>query len=121
MIFRTRKIIKYEDLNSNGTLFGGQLLKWIDEEAAIYTICQLGTHQVVTKLVSEINFMAPGKLNDVIEIGVDTVSIGKTSITLKVVARVKDTQTVIIEINKMVFVAVDQNGKPTPHNKKQKL
>ena len=29
------KLIKPEDLNAGHTLFGGQLLKWIDEEAAI--------------------------------------------------------------------------------------
>lgn len=33
--FRTRKWVRPEDLNANGTLFGGSLLKWIDEEAAI--------------------------------------------------------------------------------------
>lgn len=120
MIFRTRKLVKYEDLNSNGTLFGGQLLKWIDEEAAIYAICQLETHQLVTKVISEINFMSPGKLNDVIEIGVDVTSIGRTSITLKVIARVKDTKNIILTIDKMVFVAVDEHGRPTPHNKTTK-
>jgi acyl-CoA hydrolase len=117
MIFRTRKLVKYEDLNSNSTLFGGQLLKWIDEEAAIYAICQLETTRLVTKLISEINFMAPGHINDVIEIGVDTAAIGRTSITLKVIARVKDTKKIILTIDKMVFVSVDENGKPTPHNK----
>ena len=35
MKYRTRKLIKPADLNSRGTLFGGSLLKWIDEEAAI--------------------------------------------------------------------------------------
>jgi acyl-CoA hydrolase len=34
MRFHTRKWIKPEDLNPNGTLFGGQLLAWIDEELA---------------------------------------------------------------------------------------
>jgi len=29
-------------LNPNGTLFGGKLLAWIDEEAALYAIIQLG-------------------------------------------------------------------------------
>ena len=36
--FRTRKWVKPEDLNANGTLFGGSLLRWIDEEAAIYAL-----------------------------------------------------------------------------------
>ena len=38
MIYRTRKLIKPSDLNPRGTLFGGQLLKWIDEEAAILAL-----------------------------------------------------------------------------------
>ena len=38
MNFHTRKWVKPEDLNPNGTLFGGSLLRWIDEEAAIYAI-----------------------------------------------------------------------------------
>jgi acyl-CoA hydrolase len=117
MNFKTRKLIKYEDLNSRGSLFGGQLLKWIDEEASIYTICQLETNKIVTKLVSEINFMKPAYLNDIIEIGVDVVSFGRTSITLKVVARIKDTKNEILKIDKMVFVSIDENGKPIPHEK----
>ena len=117
MNFKTRKLIKYEDLNSRGSLFGGQLLKWIDEEASIYTICQLETNKIVTKLMSEINFMKPAYLNDIIEIGVDVVSFGKTSITLEVVARIKDTKNEILKIDKMVFVSVDEDGRPTPHGK----
>lgn len=38
MRFHTRKWVKPEDLNPNGTLFGGRLLQWVDEEAALYTI-----------------------------------------------------------------------------------
>lgn len=117
MNFKTRKLIKYEDLNSRGSLFGGQLLKWIDEEASIYTVCQLETNNIVTKLVSEINFMKPAYLNDIIEIGVDVVSFGKTSITLEVIARIKDTKNEILKIDKMVFVSVDEDGRPTPHGK----
>ena len=120
MNFKTRKLIKYEDLNSRGSLFGGQVLKWIDEEASIYTVCQLDTNKIVTKLMSEINFMRPAYLNDIIEIGVDVVSFGKTSITLEVVARIKDTKNEILKIDKMVFVSVDEDGKPIPHGKTMK-
>ena len=51
MNFHTRKWVKPEDLNPNGTLFGGSLLRWIDEEAAIYAIVQLGNQRVVTKYI----------------------------------------------------------------------
>lgn len=120
MEFRTRKLVKHQDLNPNETLFGGRLLEWIDEEVAIYVICQLDTKRVVTKLISEINFMKPARLNDVVEIGVDVVEFGRTSITVEVVARIKDTKNEILKINKMVFVAVDELGRPVPHNKQEK-
>ena len=61
MIYRTRKIVKYEDLNPRGTLFGGQLLKWIDEEASVYAICQIGDRMVVTKAMSKIDFLRNAK------------------------------------------------------------
>ena len=115
MNFRTRKLVKYEDLNARGTLFGGQLLKWIDEEAAIFCICQLGSRSIVTKAMSEVNFVASAKLGDIIEIGCELVNFGKTSITIACEVRNKDTKQSIIRIDKIVFVLVDENGKPTPH------
>ena len=121
MEFRSRRFIKYEDLNPRGTLFGGRLLSFIDEEAAIFTFCQLGTKNVVTKFISEINFLAPGKLGDVIELGMDVVEFGRTSITLTCEVRNKETKETIIKIDKIVFVNVDNDGKPTPHNLKEKF
>jgi acyl-CoA hydrolase len=83
MRFHTRKWIKPEDLNPNGTLFGGQLLAWIDEELALYSIIQLENSRVVTKYMSEINFKSSAKQGDVIEIGIAVVNLEKTSLTLK--------------------------------------
>ena len=68
--FRTRKWVKPEDLNANNTLFGGSLLRWVDEEAAIYATLQLGNPRCVTKLISEINFLASAKQGDMIEMGI---------------------------------------------------
>ena len=36
-----QKMGKTRDLNANGTLFGGKMLVWIDEEAAFVLIVQL--------------------------------------------------------------------------------
>ena len=116
MEFRTRRLIKYEDLNPRGTLFGGKLLQFIDEEAAIYAICQLDTQMVVTKYMSEINFIAPAHLGDIVEFGMDMVHIGNTSITFACEVRNKNTKQTIIMIDKIVFVNIDENGKPKPHN-----
>ena len=115
MLFKSRRLIKPEDLNPRGTLFGGVLLSWIDEEAAIFAICQLETEYVVTKLISEINFVSPGYQGNVVEIGLEVTKLGTTSITLKCVVRNKNTGKEIITVDSIVFVSVGEDGKSKPH------
>jgi acyl-CoA hydrolase len=117
MNFYTRKLIKPEDLNANNTLFGGSLLRWLDEEAAIYTIVQLETNRCVTKFMSEINFISSARQGDIVELGIKAISFGRTSLTLTCQVRNKITQKLILTIDKMVFVSVDEDGTPTPHGK----
>src|SRR5699024_9451911 len=120
MRFHTRKWIKPEDLNPNGTLFGGRLLEWIDEEAALYAIIQLENPKTVTKFMSEINFVSSAKKGDIIEIGLDIISFGRTSLTLCCEVRNKMTHEVIISIERIVMVSLDNDGNPVPHNKTEK-
>ena len=115
MRFFSRKLIKPQDLNAHGTLFGGAVLSWIDEEAAIFVLCQLGKGYIVTKYMSEINFVNSAQLGEVIEIGLELVRFGKTSITVKCEVRTKFQKKTIITIDEIVFVHVDEFGKPTPH------
>jgi acyl-CoA hydrolase len=117
MNYHTRKWIKPEDLNANHTLFGGKLLQWIDEEAALYAIIQLENPKTVTKYISEINFVNSAKQGDIIEIGIEVANFGRTSITLSCEVRNKMTHQTIITIDKIVFVSLDENGNPQPHGK----
>jgi acyl-CoA hydrolase len=117
MRFHTRKWIKPQDLNANKTLFGGALLAWIDEEAALYTIIQLESNTVVTKYMSEINFMSSAKEGDVIEIGMDIVKFGNTSLVLNCEVRNKMTRETIITVDKITMVNMGENGKPKAHGK----
>ncbi len=113
--FHTRKWVRPEDLNANGSLFGGSLLKWIDEEAAIYAIVQLGNYRSVTKLISEINFESSALLGDLIEMGLTATHFGRTSLTMRAVVRNMITRKRILTIEKIVFVSLDENGHPAPH------
>ncbi len=117
MNYHTRKWIKPEDLNPNHSLFGGRLLQWIDEEAALYAIIQLENSRAVTKYISEINFVSSAKQGDIIEIGIEAVEFGKSSLTLRCEVRNKMTHQIIITIDKLVFVGLDENGNPKPHGK----
>ena len=119
MRFHTRKWVKPDDLNANGTLFGGKLLAWIDEEAALYSIVQLENPKVVTKFMSEINFMSAAKQGDIVEIGLDVVQFGKSSLVLKCEVRNMMTREKIITIDNITMVNLDENGKPKPHGKTQ--
>lgn len=119
MRFHTRKWVKPEDLNANGTLFGGKMLAWIDEEAALYSIVQLENSRVVTKYMSEINFMNSAKQGDVVEIGIDVVKFGKTSLILRSEVRNMMTRETIITIDNITMVNLDTNGQPKPHGKSE--
>lgn len=117
MNFHTRKWVKPEDLNPNGSLFGGSLLRWIDEEAAIYAIVQLENDRCVTKFISEINFVSSAKQGDIIELGITATHFGRTSLTMRCEVRNKITRKSILTIDKIVFVNLDHDGNPLPHGK----
>ena len=117
MRFHTRKWIKPQDLNPNRTLFGGRLLEWIDEECALYSIVQLENQKVVTKYMSEINFQNSAREGDIVEIGIEVLKFGTTSLSLRCEVRNKMTRSTIITIDKIIMVSLDENGKPAPHGK----
>jgi acyl-CoA hydrolase len=117
MRFHTRKWVKPEDLNPNGTLFGGQLLAWIDEEAALYTIIQLENSKIVTKYISEINFMSSARQGDIVEIGIEVIKFGKSSLSLKCEVRNKMTRETILTVDNIIMVNLGEDGKPKAHGK----
>ena len=119
MRFHTRKWVKPEDLNPNGTLFGGKLLAWIDEELALYSIVQLENSRIVTKHMSEINFRSSAKQGDIVEIGIDVVRFGHSSLTLKCEVRNIMTRETIITIDTITMVSLGLDGKPKAHGKTQ--
>ncbi|MEM9001292.1 MAG: hotdog domain-containing protein [Bacteroidota bacterium] len=117
MRFHTRKWVKPGDLNANETLFGGRVLSWVDEEAVLYSIIQLESKKIVTKYMSEINFMSTARQGDIVEIGIEVVKFGKTSLTLNCEVRNKMTRDTIVTVDNIIMVNLDDNGKPKPHGK----
>ena len=117
MKFHTRKWVKPEDLNPNGTLFGGRLLAWIDEEAALYSVVQLDNQRVVTKFMSEINFNSKAMQGDIVEIGIEVKKFGKSSLVLKCEVRNMMTRDTIITVDNITMVNLDEYGNPKSHGK----
>ena len=67
--------------------------------------------------MSEINFRSSARQGDIIEIGIDVVKFGKTSLTLICEARNMMTRETIITIESTTMVNLGQDGKPKPHGK----
>lgn len=110
-----RKWVKPEDLNQHGALFGGRLLQWVDEEAAIVAVAQLGTIDVVTRHMSEINFAARADRGDLLELEYRVVAFGRTSITLTCRVENAVTGAEVLTLERIVFVAVNAEGTPVAH------
>lgn len=115
MKFLTRKLVTPADLNPRGTLHGGQLLKWIDEEGGIHAAIDLKSGLLVTKYISEINFLHPVLPGDVVEIGMKTVEVGKTSITLECEVKSIQSGKPVLKIDRIVYVRIDKYGRPKLH------
>jgi len=112
MTFDTRRWVRPEDLNANGTLFGGSLLRWIDEEAAIHAILLLGDERFVTKNMSESDFVSSAWEGDLIELGLVATHFVRTSMTMRCEVRDMITRDSILSINRIVFVNLDDSGMP---------
>ncbi|WP_053387538.1 acyl-CoA thioesterase [Leucobacter japonicus] len=112
-----RKWVKPEDLNQHGALFGGRLLQWVDEEAAIVAVTQLGTIDVVTRHMSAIDFSARADRGDLLELEYRIEAFGRTSITLSCRVENAVTGAEILTLERIVFVAVDADGAPVVHGR----
>ena len=118
MRFLSRRLVMPNDLNYANSLFGGRALEWIDEEAAIWAICQLETNCLVTKHIGEISFESPALQGDIVEFGLETKAVGRTSITVSCLVRNKAPKKTICFADDIVFVKVDpETRQPASHGK----
>ena len=103
------------DTNRHGTIFGGVILSHIDLAGAIEARKACGPHNYVTVAMDKVVFHKPVFVGDVVSFYTETVKIGNTSVTVKVVVeatRGADQETVRVTEAEVVFVAVDENWTP---------
>ena len=110
----TSKICLVQNLGTHGNLFGGNMLAWMDEAAAIYAMRITGEHKIVSVKFAEIIFKKPVRENDIIDYYCENPKIGNTSVTFDIIAEVRGEK---IFQTECVFVVVDTNGRPKPIKK----
>lgn len=100
------------DLNSHGKLFGGQLLKWMDEQAYICATKNTGKH-IVTVSVENVKFINPAQNGDLIEILSKIISRRGATLTIEISAFINSYNSINpVATAKFIMAAVDESGKP---------
>lgn len=101
-------------INHYGRLFGGNLLKWIDELAGIVAIRHCGT-TVTTAAIDNLQFKAPAYTGDMIVLQGRVTYVGNTSMEIRVdtYREALDGTREMINRAYIDMVAIDCKGKPT--------
>jgi acyl-CoA thioesterase YciA len=105
------------DTNSAGTIFGGVILSYIDMAGAIEAHRRTGMDRFVTVAMREVIFHKPVFVGDLVSFYAETISIGNTSITVRVIVEtervVSSKEQVRVTEAEVVYVAVDENRQKT--------
>ncbi len=105
------------DTNSQGTVFGGIILSYIDMAGAIEAHRRTQMERFVTVAMREVIFHKPVFVGDLVSFYAETLQIGTTSITVRVVVEAervgRSTDRVRVTEAEVVYVAVDSNRQKT--------
>ena len=110
-----RTVMMPRDTNPLGSVFGGHILSLVDQAAGQHARA-VAPHKYVTKVMREVEFIAPIYVGDVVSFYAETVRLGKSSITIRVdveATRGYDAvQTIRVTSAEVVMVAVNDKNKP---------
>jgi acyl-CoA hydrolase len=112
----TSRIMDVLDSNRQGNVHGGVIMRMVDEAAAIVAM-KHAQRQVVTARVERFDFWKPAYLGDVVTIDCALRYAGRTSMEVGVTVTAEDPITREVRIvasSQVVYVAVDEHGRPTP-------
>ena len=103
------------DTNSQGTVFGGIILSYIDMAGAIEAHRRTRMKRFVTVAMREVVFHKPVFVGDLVSFYAETLRIGTTSITVRVVVEAErvgvSSDRILVTDAEVVYVAVDENRK----------
>ncbi|GIO07223.1 acyl-CoA thioesterase [Brevibacillus reuszeri] len=108
-------LVQPSDTNYHGTIFGGTMMAYVDEVAAIAAM-RHSRRPVVTASIDSIDFLAPVKMGHSICLEAFVSSTGKTSmeIFVKVISEnLQSGERVLTATSFLTFVALDEEGNPT--------
>lgn len=110
------KLVLPPDTNHMGTIFGGTVLSYIDEIAAISAMkhCR---NAVVTASIDTVNFLSSAVVGNILTLEAFVISTGRTSMEVFVKVECENlvqAEKVLTTTSILTMVAIDSNGSPTP-------
>ena len=134
-----RVLLLPKDTNAYGTIFGGVILSHIDLASAIEAR-KIAPHHYVTKAMREVEFHEPVHLGDIVSFYTETVRVGRTSVTVRVLVEAErwgevpelgirsaaaratgesaaaEAAGAVVKVTEaeVVLVAIDASGRPVP-------
>jgi acyl-CoA hydrolase len=105
------------DANAHGNVHGGVIMRMVDEAAAIVAIKHSHNPTVVTARVERFDFLAPAYIGNVVSVNCEMNYVGRSSMEVGVEVTAEDLITGEIRhiaSSYVIYVALDQNRKPTP-------
>jgi acyl-CoA thioesterase YciA len=116
-----RVIMMPKDTNAHGTIFGGVILSYIDQAAAVEAR-RHGAARIVTVAMHEVVFHEPVNVGDLVSFYTRLLRVGRTSITVAVEVFSQredgDENRVKVTEAEVTFVNVDENRRPATIPKK---
>jgi acyl-CoA thioesterase YciA len=114
-----RVLMMPKDTNPLGFIFGGVILSHLDIAAGEEAL-KTARRPVVTKVMREVDFVARVHVGDWVSYYTRTSHVGRTSVTIDVLVVAhrgyeRDKVCKVTEAE-VVFVAIDDDGNPTPIN-----
>ncbi len=121
-------LVRPAHINHYGRLFGGQLLKWIDEIAGIVARRHCNSN-ITTAAIDNLQFKAPVFEGQMVVLVGKVTYTGSSSMEIRVDSYTEDLDGIRRVINRayIVMVAIDENGKPLqvpeiiPETEEQKM
>ena len=106
------KYVISEHLNHYGTLYGGNLLNWIDEVGYITASIEFPNCRFVTVALKDVEFRHRIELGSVLVFSVNNIRTGNSSVTytVKVFSALEKLRETVLFETDITFVNVDENG-----------
>lgn len=110
------RLVLPPDTNHHHSIFGGRVLAYIDEIAAIAAM-KHAQGEVVTASIDSVDFLSPAYAGDILELEAIVTSTGRSSmeIYVRVMSRnIQSNEERLTTESFVTMVAIDGNGKTTP-------